>query len=315
MSIERKYFHINEGMARAAKNANSFSDYAEGSATAEYRAYVDRVYDVVDKIAEEKPNLLERATGKAERYSRKLAEYYNDYYRNEASCPSVLISGGSNFPVRKKEKQNSRRDTLHKEWQYLEGYAQKITHLLTMEQPILSSDENAIELLEEKLENLTDMQERMKAANKAIGLKDTEKGNEQLRSMGYSDEQIKELREPDFCGRVGYPDYALTNNNANIKRVKGRLESLKKEKSRETSENEVADLPGVTIKENVEEMRLQLFFEGKPEPEVRDILKRQAFKWSPRNGCWQRQLTNNARWAAKQAIEQIKRLQGGQENE
>ena len=70
MSIERKYFHINEGMARAAKNANSFSDYAEGSATAEYRAYVDRVYDVVDKIAEEKPNLLERATGKAERYSR-----------------------------------------------------------------------------------------------------------------------------------------------------------------------------------------------------------------------------------------------------
>ena len=278
MSIERKYFHINEGMARAAKNANSFSDYAEGSATAEYRAYVDRVYDVVDKIAEEKPNLLERATGKAERYSRKLAEYYNDYYRNEASCPSVLISGGSNFPVRKKEKQNSRRDTLHKEWQYLEGYAQKITHLLTMEQPILSSDENAIELLEEKLENLTDMQERMKAANKAIRLKDTEKGNEQLRSMGYSDEQIKELREPDFCGRVGYPDYALTNNNANIKRVKGRLESLKKEKSRETSENEVADLPGVTIKENVEEMRLQLFFEGKPEPEVRDILKRQAFK-------------------------------------
>ena len=106
--IERKYFHINEGMARAAKNANSFSDYVEGSATAEYKSYVDRVYDVVDRIAEEKPNLLERATGKAERYSRKLAEYYNNYYRNEASCPSVLISGGSNFPTRKKEKQNSR---------------------------------------------------------------------------------------------------------------------------------------------------------------------------------------------------------------
>jgi len=172
----------------------------------------------------------------------------------------------------------------------------------------LSSDENAIELLEEKLESLTDMQERMKTANKAIRLKDTERGNEQLRNMGYSDEEIKKLREPDFCGRVGYPDYALTNNNANIKRVKGRLESLKKEKSQKTSENEVADLSGVTVKENVEEMRLQLFFEGKPEPEIRDILKRQAFKWSPRNSCWQRQLTNNARWAAKQAIEQIKKL-------
>jgi hypothetical protein len=306
--IERKYFSINENTARTAKNVNSFSDYVSGSATAEYKTYVDRVYNVVDRIAEEKPHLLEQATRKAERYSRKLAEYYNDYYRNEASCPSILISGGSNFPVRKKEKQNSRRETLHGTWQYLEEYARKITHLLTMEQPILSSDENAIELLEEKLENLTDMQERMKTANKAIRLKDTEKGNERLRSMGYSDEEIKKLREPDFCGRVGYPDYALTNNNANIKRVKGRLESLKKEKSQKTSENEVADLSGVTVKENVEEMRLQLFFEGKPEPEIRDILKRQAFKWSPRNSCWQRQLTNNARWAAKQAIEQIKKL-------
>lgn len=311
--IERKYFHINEGMARAAKNANSFSNYEEGSATAEYRHYVDRVYDTVDRIAEEKPHLLERATAKAERYSRKLAEYYNDYYRNEASCPSVMISGGSNFPVRKKERQNSRRDTLRKTWQYLEDYAQKITHLLTMEQPILSNDENAIELLEEKLENLTDMQERMKAANKAIRLKDTEKGDEQLRDMGYSDEEIKELRTPDFCGRVGYPDYALTNNNANIKRTKNRLENLKMEKSRETTESEVSGLPGVTLKENVEEMRLQLFFEGKPESEVRDILKRQAFKWSPRNGCWQRQLTNNARYAAKQALEQIKELQEGEQ--
>ena len=126
MSIERKYFHINEGMARAAKNANSFSDYAEGSATAEYRAYVDRVYDVVDKIAEEKPNLLERATGKAERYSRKLAEYYNDYYRNEASCPSVLISGGSNFPVRKKEKQNQANDANMREWQEIQGILSRI---------------------------------------------------------------------------------------------------------------------------------------------------------------------------------------------
>lgn len=309
MSIERKYYPINENTARTAKNINSFSEYVEGSATAEYKAYVDRVYDVVDKIAEEKPHLLERATGKAERYSRKLAEYYNDYYRNEASCPSVLISGGSNFPVRKKNKQNSRRDTLHKTWQYLEDYAQKITHLLTMEQPILSNDENAIELLEEKVKDLTEMQERMKAVNAYYRKEKTLDGCEEL-----TDDMRREI-EADWARGwyVGtpFPAYALSNNNAKIKQTKDRLERLKKEKSKETTESEVADLPGVTLKENVEEMRLQLFFEGKPEPEVRDILKRQAFKWSPRNGCWQRQLTNNARWAAKQAIEEIKKLQEG----
>ena len=36
------YYSINEGAARRAKEMNSFSDYKEGSATAEYRAMVDK---------------------------------------------------------------------------------------------------------------------------------------------------------------------------------------------------------------------------------------------------------------------------------
>ena len=36
------------------------------------------------------------------------------------------------------------------------------------------------------------------------------------------------LREPDFCGRIGYPAYLLQNNNANIRRIRGRIEELKK---------------------------------------------------------------------------------------
>lgn len=44
-------------------------------------------------------------------------------------------------------------------------YAKKITNLLTMNQPILSGDAQAIEMLEEKLESLTELQDRMKAVN------------------------------------------------------------------------------------------------------------------------------------------------------
>ena len=58
---------------------------------------------------------------RVERYSRRLAAYYNDYYRNEAACPSIFVSGGSNFPVRKKEKQNSRRETLMREYNEIQG--------------------------------------------------------------------------------------------------------------------------------------------------------------------------------------------------
>ena len=39
------YYPINEGAARRAKEMNSFSDYKERSATAEYRAMVDKAHD------------------------------------------------------------------------------------------------------------------------------------------------------------------------------------------------------------------------------------------------------------------------------
>lgn len=163
--MEIQFYTISEDMARAANDANSMSDYKQGSATEEYRKRVESVYAVVEKIKQKRPNLAEKAERMAGRYSKKLAEYYNSYYRNEASCPSVLISGAGNFPVKKKNKQNSRRDSLMQEWNSLESYAKKITNLLTMNQPILSGDAQAIEMLEEKLESLTELQDRMKAVN------------------------------------------------------------------------------------------------------------------------------------------------------
>ena len=39
--------------------------------------------------------------------ARKLAENLNESYCIQTRCPSILIAGPSNFPVRKKEKQNA----------------------------------------------------------------------------------------------------------------------------------------------------------------------------------------------------------------
>lgn len=48
--------------------------------------------------------------------------------------------------------------------------------------------------------------------------------------------------------------------------------------------------------------RVQLVFDGKPEPEVIAELKSRAFRWSPREGAWQRQLTRNGIWAAESVV-------------
>ena len=51
---------------------------------------------------------------------------------------------------------------------------------------------------------------------------------------------------------------------------------------------------GITVIQNTEANRLQLIFDGKPSDETRELLKKNGFKWSPKNTAWQRQLTTNA---------------------
>ena len=224
-------------------------------------------------------------------------------------CPSVMISGAGNFPVKKKEKQVAAWDKNHEDYKEVEAILGKIEAIFYGKDVIKSDDENAIEKLQDKVDGLREDQERMKQANKAIRMKDKEKGDATLHDMGYTDEQIAQLREPDFCGRIGFPDYMLANNNANIRRLEGRIKSLQKTKSQGTQESENKFFK---VKENVEAMRIQLFFEGKPEPEVRDILKSNGFRWAPSVGAWQRQLNNNGKYAVERVIRELEEMEAAE---
>ena len=308
--MERVYYSIDEERARSAHEMMSFRDYKQGSKTAEYQSYVNKAYDLADAIAEERPEDAERAYGLAERYAKRLADNMNAESRIGCMCPSVMISGPANFPVRKKEKQNAAWDRNRKEWNEIQEIMQKIENIRYGKEIIKSGDEDAVEKLERKLDELKAAQEKMKAANRAIRMKDSEKGDAKLKELGFSDAQIKELREPDYCGRVGFPDYALQNNNANIHRTEDRLKSLKATKERGTQETECKFFKVV---KNTEIMRLQLIFDGKPDPEVRDILKGNGFKWAPSQSAWQRKLTGNADYALQRVIKELEKLEGATE--
>jgi len=156
---------------------------------------------------------------------------------------------------------------------------------------ISSDNPEAISLLEEKIKKLTDKQEKFKLTNKLI------KKNDKvgLKNMGLSDQTIEELFKPDFCGRVGIPAFELTNNNANIKRLKDRLKLLKEKENMTTKEIIVDD---ITIVESVEDNRVQIFFPSIPQEDIRDLLKSRGFHYSHNVGAWVRQLNNSAIYAA-----------------
>ena len=102
---ERIYYPINETSARIAHEMMSMRDYEDGSRTAEYRQYADKAYDLAERIEKAKPRQADRAWKIATAYARRMATYFDTDSRIGMMCPSVMISGASNFPVKKKERQ------------------------------------------------------------------------------------------------------------------------------------------------------------------------------------------------------------------
>ena len=215
-----------------------------------------------------------------------------------------MICGPANFPVRKKEKQNAASDRNYQEFQEIQKMLNRIRSIGNGKGIIKSGDADAVERLEKKLNGLKELQEKMKAANAYYRKNKTLDGcpvltQEQIDSL--KAEMQRDWRYED----KPFATYQLSNNNAEIHRVEDRLKKLRAAKTEGNTESENEYFRTV---ENVEIMRLQLFFEEKPESDVRDILKKNGFRWSPKNNCWQRQLTDNARYSLEKVKKELETL-------
>ena len=287
------YYTINEGAARRANDVNSYYDYKPGSATAEYRQMVDKAVEIGERQKKRvDPMYHEKIDSLVDTYARKLAENMNSSFSIEARVPSILITGGSNFPVRKKEKQNAARDRNMEEWNDIQGLLDKIRS--TGMGGISADDPQAIQKLEAKLEKLQAAQETMKAVNAYYRKHKTLDGCPNLSAE--SIEKMKaEMSSQWHIEDKPYPSWALSNNNAEIRRIKGRIAEL-------TKKQETAyagwEFDGGKVETNKEDNRLQIFFEEKPDEKTRETLKENGFRWSPKAGAWQRQLNDNAIYAA-----------------
>ena len=298
------YYAINEGAARRANGVNSFYDYKPGSATAEYRQMVDRAVEIAEHQKKRvDPMYHEKIDSLVDTYARKLAENMNSSFSIEARVPSILIAGGSNFPVRKKEKQNAARDRNMEDWNEIQGLLDKIRS--TGMGGISADDPQAIQKLEAKLEKLQAAQDTMKAVNAYYRKHKTLDGCPNL-SAERIEAMKAEMSSQWHIQDKPYPSWALSNNNAEIRRIKGRIAEL-------TRKQETAyagwEFDGGTVEMNREDNRLQIFFEEKPDEQTRETLKENGFRWSPKAGAWQRQLNDNAIYAADR-LSCIKPLSG-----
>lgn len=308
-SIKAVYYPINEALARTAKTINSFYDYTTDEATRAYKNHIAEVETLAQQKAEQHPERADDIQALLNKYSKKYAEWKNRYYAIECMCPSIMVCGGGNFPVRKKEKQNKARDRHMQNYEYIQSILAKIENIGSQREQIKSSDENAIDKLQAKVDELKADLDRSKAMNKYFRKNKTMLGFE-----GLTDEQATKIdnaiTNAYSFDKQPAPSFELASIRNKIKTAEGRISEIKRlkesaEQNTENQEQSIYKSDVCQVVENTELMRIQLLFDGKPSDEIRNILKSNGFRWSPSNKAWQRQLTDNARYTTKRVLKQL----------
>lgn len=296
-----KYYPINEETARLAKQATSFDDYRPGTATDRYRRMVDEATQIAERQKKcTDPMYHDKIDSLLDTYARKLAENLNQHNSISARCPSILVAGGSNFPVEKKRKQNAAMDRNMEEYQEILRIIDKIKSV--GKGGISADDPQAIEKLRKKLADLEEMQATMKAVNAYHRKHGTLDG-----CPGLSEENRRKIEasmaNPWRTDPKPFPSFSLSNNNATIRNTRARIEELEKRQAEEAPQGWTFDGGEVVI--NTEINRLQIVFDDRPDYGLKEELKRHGFRWAPSQSAWQRQLTENAITAARKITGEV----------
>jgi hypothetical protein len=280
---------IPQDLARAAHEGTSFvPEHRAQQEQAEYAATLRADYEELAKLAD----TPEKQAQLAEEFDRYRAGYRRralTLLRSRSRCLSPMITGPARFPV---ERNRKRCDIAHKRLTELLDFRTRalaaIRKALQPElRPIMSGDADAADRLREKISEAEELQARMKASNAAIrqhGKAGPDAQVAALVALGHPEARARELLRPDFCGRIGFPAYALQNNNANIRRMKERLATV--EKAQATPET-VQEGAAARLEDCPAENRVRLFFPAKPAQAVRGRLSASGFRWTPSLGCWQ----------------------------
>lgn len=238
-------------------------------------------------------------------YEEAYISKYSEWLGAMSRCFSQFITGAGGWnaaTLRRHEKCNNAERNAR---QRLDEWAAKVIKRCNRQERLTGWAE--VERLQDKIDNLTRSQELMKAANKIVRntkLAEVEKVDE-LVALGFSEKNALTILEPDFCGRVGFPSYALTNNLAKIKDAEQRM---KRHAAMASTEDREESFEWGVIAWCYSEERVRFVFDGKPAAEVIALMKSNAFKWSPSNKAWQRQITPNSKYAVKRMIEQLNNI-------
>lgn len=144
---------------------------------------------------------------------------------------------------------------------------------------IFSDDEDAVERLQERINDRRALQERYKTINKTI--RDKKLAPEQKIEILIANGIGKDSAAEMVATGQGIPAYAMTNNNGEIHRLEGRIAEIKRRAERQAEAEQAEN--GVVAKYSAYGYMTVMFAE-KPDYDIIRALKAAGFYWS--RGAW-----------------------------
>ena len=231
-------------------------------------------------------------------YRSKYERHLSNYLHSESRVYSPMITGPARFPVARMEKlrgYSQNKYQFFREWRtralsaIIKGFMPKVNTLSVAQHEL------------EKAYRVRDFYNKINYFTYKF------KGNEPKQRELLAVIGVSEADQLIILSTENKPQGVEPKK---MNEVNNLIESLNKKikqlQSKPTAEpQQPQTVKGVEIIHNIELDRLQLKFPDKPTPEIIALLKKNAFKWSPTQKVWQRQLTSNAIYAANHVLTQL----------
>lgn len=232
-----------------------------------------------------------------EYYKTKYIDKLKSWFGACSNCASSFITGGAGFNVRKAEAANNTERNRYNEFREWREYQFK--QIAKRQEAAKTPEEKENEIIAEIKSKI---QEVFKDGNGSYFYNLLYQRVEKYAYKGMIDvikAAVKEVeKQNDIYNRI-------TPRHKFFRLIELAEKHATKIEEAKAADNKEEKVKGVKCIHNTDIDRLQLIFDGKPAQETINLLKRNAFRWSPSQGAWQRQLTANAIWGAKRVLESL----------
>ena len=264
---------------------------------------------------------IEGATKEAkERYIAGYKSKFSAWLQAKSRCMSSMITGPSNFPVRRAEKANNSEHNKSEDFYQFRVKATKgILKGIERAKPQDQKDSEAWEVMKKgmarKIATIVNYDlgintsfHRVLIVNSLVNPILTAGKNGNVVLVGNALAFLREANE------LNKKDIVSSRHGVWKMEELAKANAEKKEK-RATAKDVVHYYKGFKVVFCIADERIRIIHEDKPEREVIQEIKKHGFRWSPFNTAWQRKITNNALYVLKSYLSEFKRLPNVEEVE